>query len=459
MDGAIVKTVLHCRVHQAVLIQPAEALELRCHDAGRKVITPALVNNLNLSAGKGREEQRVKFVKVCHGWKDSRWQNPLSMKRVLISLRRMPPWFWALPAAAALGAVPAVVSLFDHRAETRPTQRPAPSLGPYGAAYVPAGRFQWPLDPPDRPHPVRATFGEPRGLLGPGIPREATDRAELIRSGGPLNTPGRRVIHSGIDIAAPDGTPVFAVKSGIAATGGEGYETHVIVADFGYWHLAEAVPDGTEVTAFVTVIGRIYPGQGHVHLARFAGCHGACTERDRVLNPLVNGGISPYVDTAPPRIGGIRAYNRRGQPLRREALSGPVALVLNVVDPQSFGSHDTGIYRLSYRILPAGKSGAVVGPVRVLRLDAIPGGRVRNSLYTSGSTRHSTKTNFSYILTARSPTNDGLLHTERLRPGDYTLEVTAGDVRGNHSVRSFGVRIIDPRLEASRAPRPTGPRL
>ena len=195
MDGAIVKTVLHRRVHQAVLIQPAESLELRCHDARGEVIAPALVNNLNLSARERSEEQRVKFVKVGHDRKDSRWQNPLSMKRVLISLRRMPPWFWALPAAVALGALPAVVSLFNHPAETRPTPTVAPALGPYGAAYVPAGRFQWPLDPPDRPHPIRATFGEPRGLLGPGIPREATDRVQLIRAGGPLNTPGRRVIH------------------------------------------------------------------------------------------------------------------------------------------------------------------------------------------------------------------------------------------------------------------------
>jgi len=64
-------------------------------------------------------------------------------------------------------------------------------LAPRAAAY------SWPLKPFNKQHPVRGTFGDPRYHLG----------AE-----GSLSA-----FHFGVDIAAPDGTPVYAVEGPCAA--------------------------------------------------------------------------------------------------------------------------------------------------------------------------------------------------------------------------------------------------
>ena len=51
--------------------------------------------------------------------------------------------------------------------------------------------YCWPLEPFDSPHPVRAYFNDPRIA-------EASE-----------------AFHFGIDISAPNGTPVYAVEAGV----------------------------------------------------------------------------------------------------------------------------------------------------------------------------------------------------------------------------------------------------
>jgi hypothetical protein len=312
------------------------------------------------------------------------------------------------------------------------------ALGPFGRASGPVRRFAWPLRPFHRQHPIRATFGEPRGILGldlGGLTHIA--RAEELIAADQVAPAGLRVLHTGVDIAAPDGTPVYAVASGRAVVGGSGYARHVIVGGFGYWHLAGTVAPGTRVVAFRTVIGHVYPGQHHVHLTRFA--YG-----DLPVNPLRFGGLTPYRDRARPVVSALRAFDAVGRDLPAQALRGPVVLSVQAYDRQSVGGMHTGVYRMRYEILPRRGDRPVVGPYETVRFDALPPPAVAGFIYTVGSTRHGLLTRFRYRLTVRSPSGDGLLHTESLAPGPYRLVVRVADERGNTARRVFGIRILPP---------------
>jgi hypothetical protein len=319
-----------------------------------------------------------------------------------------------------------------------PTQPPTPLLRAahaYGEASVPWKTFPWPIRPFHRQHPIRATFGEPRGLTDIGLAMRGANRALALRAADQIAAGGERILHTGVDIEAPDGTPVYAVRSGVAETGGIGYDRHVIVGGFGYWHLANAVPSGTRVVALHTVLGTVYPGQHHVHLTRFAG--------GVPVNPLVAGGFRPYRDTAAPLIGPLKAYAPTGRrvPLRR--LSGPVVLAVRAADVQSLGGAHTGVYRLRWVLLPwRGRSRALIRPESVVRFNALPLPPIGNLLYTVGSGRHHFTTDFWYRLTDRSPSGDGFLHAERLAPRLYRLGVEAYDERGNGARRVFVIRVV-----------------
>jgi hypothetical protein len=315
--------------------------------------------------------------------------------------------------------------------------------GPGGGASL-LERFAWPIRPFHRPHPIRGSFGEPRGILDLGLGLRGGPRALALQHLDQVEPVGRRVLHTGVDIAAPDGTPVYAVSSGTAFTSGFGYSRHVIVGRFGYWHIDDAVPDGTRVTALRTVIGRVYPGQGHVHLTRFGP--------DWLpVNPLVGGGLTPYRDTAPPRIDRLVAYDREGRRERLLALRGAAALAVQAYDVKSLGGLHTGLYRLSYAVLPRAGARPLIGPVTVFRFDRLPPGSA--DIYTLGSARHGLCTRFWYRLASPADGPDGLLPLERLPPGRYRVRVTAADERGNRAQRTFLIGS----LGAAQGPPRTGP--
>src|SRR3979409_1795920 len=86
-----------------------------------------------------------------------------------------------------------------------------------------AGAYSWPLKPVNKQHPVRGTFGDPRYHLG----------AE-----GALSA-----FHFGVDIAASDGTRVYAVEAGVVV---RRHATSVTIGRaskrrFGYWHIRPVV--------------------------------------------------------------------------------------------------------------------------------------------------------------------------------------------------------------------------
>lgn len=312
---------------------------------------------------------------------------------------------------------------------------------PFGLGRVPPLGFRWPVKPFDRAHALRATFAEPRGLRGVGGPNGGgAARADYLGGLGQIAPLGHRGLHTGIDIIARDGTPVYAVRSGTARTGGAGYEAHVIVGGFGYWHLAGAVRTGTRVVAFQTILGRVYPGQGHVHLTRFAA-PGSGESADDPVNPLLAGGVTPYSDRRPPTLGELKAFDTAQRALATDRLSGPVVLAVKASDVQSLGGARTGLYSLSYRLRDASGNSAL-GPIDVFAFQLLPVQGIARRLYTAASTRHRFETQFWYRISDRTPSNDGFLHTERLAPGRYSLEITASDARHNTTRRSYPLTVL-----------------
>ena len=309
---------------------------------------------------------------------------------------------------------------------------------PAGAGRFPRMQLHWPLRPFDSPHPVRATFGEPRGLVGVAsvVGQQGATLAHSLERINQLSVPGQRIIHHGIDIAAPDGTKVYAITGGVAKTGGgTGYGRWVQVGDFRYVHLADTVRDGTRVQAMRTVLGTVFEGQGHVHLSRF--------HEGQPINPLAFGGLVGYQDHSPPVIGGLIALSPLGTPMDPDALHGPVGLCVRAHDVQEQGGLGTGLYGMTYLIFDADDRVAI-GPYHLFRMDRIPITPVGNLLYTVSSTRHRTQPDIVYRLTLKSPSGDGLLRTGQMPPGRYRLRVSGSDVAGNQTLRDFPLRVLSP---------------
>ena len=161
--------------------------------------------------------------------------------------------------------------------------------------------YGWPLKPFDRQHAVRSFFDDPRS--------EGTEASSF---------------HFGIDISAPDGTPVYAVAAGVVRLQPDAV---ALVADtgdrtFSYWHVVPVVADGTRVAAG-DELATIKPGFGHVH---FTEIHDT-----RYVNPLRPGGIAPYVDPTSPTV--VTLFAAVGtHKLALDALRGRADLLVEAYD-------------------------------------------------------------------------------------------------------------------------------
>ena len=144
--------------------------------------------------------------------------------------------------------------------------------------------YPWPVKPFDRQHAVRGFFCDPR-ISG-----------------------GSRSFHTGIDIPAPGGTPVYAVAAGKASYGSPGDDAAnggIVVIEaagrnFGYWHVEPAVRPGAHVPLH-GLLGHVAvepEDWGHVHLAE--STHGS--NGITYWNPLRAGALTPFFDYGPPVI-------------------------------------------------------------------------------------------------------------------------------------------------------------
>jgi hypothetical protein len=169
----------------------------------------------------------------------------------------------------------------------------APALASYG----------WPLKPFHQQHPVRGFFGDPR-----------------FEDNGTRGT-----FHFGIDISAPNGTPVYATLNGIADRN-DLHPDVVEVSDgratiFEYWHIIPTVRFGTTVYANRTVLGYIEKPWAHVHFAeRVNGVY---------VNPLRLGALEPYRDPTRPT---VHAISFEGDVSAAGRVSGKIDVVVTAFD-------------------------------------------------------------------------------------------------------------------------------
>lgn len=274
--------------------------------------------------------------------------------------------------------------------------------------------YHWPVKPFDREHPIRGSFGDPRTLFF-GPPTQDT----LLHGEGDFQ------FHFGVDISAPNGTPVYPVRSGVV-TRVTDEEIDVAGAGgvaFQYWHLRAAVRDGERVTAYTTVLGRIMKPCAHVHL----------TELDNgvIVNPLQRGHLTPYTDRTAPTVTAIDIARSGGAvDLRATAQDMPSM-------PVPGAWHDLPVTPalVEWRLVNA--AGRDVVPMRVVYdvREHLPAQSTFWSVYARGT--HQNMTTFTHFYAYRQP---GVylfrLGDVTLRPGTYRVIVTAVDIRGNRGARA-----------------------
>ena len=304
----------------------------------------------------------------------------------------------------------------------------------------------WPLVPMDGPFEITGTLGELRG-------GEGTER-----------------FHAGIDIHAPEGEPVLAVRPGIVASplAANDFGTlneSVRIGPLAYVHLrvgrfhrgeildrSKFVPaydaTGRLVNVRVKRGARFDTGEpvgtandfNHVHLN--VGWPGE--EHNPLKFRLVR-----FEDSVPPTIGrrGIRLFDELGQPLTKQAkgrilVDGIVHVVVDAWDQVNgnLGRRRLGLYELGYQVLqrdgtPAPGFEASRSTIRFDRLD----GADPTLVYASGSGipfYGRRRTRFLYRVT-NTLRNGGAeasgWDTTTLPPGDYTLRILARDMNGNEA--------------------------
>jgi hypothetical protein len=271
--------------------------------------------------------------------------------------------------------------------------------------------YSWPVKPFDRAHPVRAYFNDPR-ISG-----------------------ASRAFHFGIDISAPNGTPVYAVEAGVVHLEDErAISVEAGGREFGYWHVIPAVRHRQRVARH-ELLGHVDAPWLHVH---FAERHGASGYR----NPLRAGALTPWTDRTKPRVTAIE-FLRNGKAVPPELVRGSVDVVAE--------AHD-----LPPRPVPPPWNGLPVTPA-VIRWRVRRGAQSVRAWHTPVDFTKGLlpKERFSSVYAPGTRQNHAgkpgryrffLAHTwstELLRDADYVLEVEARDLAGNVGTHAQPFRIVN----------------
>jgi hypothetical protein len=131
--------------------------------------------------------------------------------------------------------------------------------------------YGWPVKPFDQQHPVRGFFGDPRMN---GVVEQ---------------------FHFGVDVSAPNGTPVYSTLSGrISFIHADALRVSAGNLAFEYWHIVPIVRPGQNATAYRTLLGFVEKPWAHVHFSE--------SRNGRYLNPLRAGGMGPFSDSTKPHV-------------------------------------------------------------------------------------------------------------------------------------------------------------
>ena len=282
-----------------------------------------------------------------------------------------------------------------------------------GYACSAAPGYGWPVRPFHRAHAIRGSFGDPRIGLAP--------------SGVGLTY----AFHTGVDVVAADGTPVYATLTGTVMLSRKS-ENVVWILDgrgttFSFWHVVPAVHSGDSVTAYETIIGHVQKPWGHVHFAEL---------RDRVyLNPLRAGAMGPYTDHTPPEVATV-TLEHRAHPVPLDRAHGSLDVIAQVDDPPA---HAIAAPWDGLAVMPAevrwrlrGPDGA--GTDWATALDytrTIPSGASYGRIYAQWTRQNHPDKQGRYrvYLSHGLPTRD-------MPAGRYRVEVEASDLCGNRTSAS-----------------------
>lgn len=308
--------------------------------------------------------------------------------------------------------------------------------GRESSAQAAESSYSWPVKPFDRAHPVRANFGDPRTTF---------DGAPTVK--GLMTSGGIFAFHFGIDISVPDGTAVYAVRSGVASL----KSGRTVAVDSGngftaeYWHIVPTVTPGQQVVAHETVLGHVMKNYGHVHFSEF--------DHGKPVNPLAPGHLGPYEDETHPRVTSFGFRTSGGAELLPEFVRGSVGFVAGAYDLPALQVR--GVWadlpvapaRLTWRIVRARDGHTVVAERTAFDVrSTMPDNGVFWSYYARGS-----RQNMSTFAKQRAWRQHGVYlyeltrrpyDTRRLANGIYELVVTATDIRGNSgsATQAFIVR-------------------
>ena len=298
-----------------------------------------------------------------------------------------------------------------------------------------SGSYGWPVKPFDRQHPVRGNFGDPRTVF------DGRRSQRTIDSGD-----GMFQFHHGVDISAPDGSPVYAVADGvITRTHGDRVTVECQNGrSIQYWHIIVRVRVGQRAVAGKTVLGHIQPKREHVHLTQLSG--------GTPVNPLAHGRLTPYRDGTRPSVTAV-TFRRTdlGAALRPTRLSGRVFAYVEAADmpalpvPGRWHGFPVTPALVTWRIETA--RGRVVVPDRRAWdvRQTIPSTDAFWLVYARGT--HQNWPVFSdgkaRGMTGRYMIRLSGFDPASLRPGTYRLVAKVADTAGNRDVLRQSFRVGD----------------
>ena len=307
----------------------------------------------------------------------------------------------AIVTAAALAS--SIASSDAGIARTVPKARDAERPLQPARQAAPAERYSygWPVKPFRAQHPVRGFFGDPR-----------------------ISHHGRaRQFHFGIDISAPNGTPVYATTSGTVRIHARHSTTIEIVGpngiEFSYWHVVPVVRSGQHATAYETVIGHIEEPYGHVH---FSEEHG-----DRYVNPLRPGALGPFSDETRPAVRSVVIDLTSGELVVEAYDETPLAV------PRPW--HDLPVMPALVRSRIRDAEGHTIRRWTTL-VDfrrTIPSASVFDDVWADGVMQNH----------VRAPGRYRLVVARDLQPGRYLVEIAVRDTRANVAHARFRLDVND----------------